>query len=208
MAETENEELQEQAGADAIAQTPETPQDETAHDALPETPIEGIQSENVEADSDADTADADNASDDNANDDAVSEETASNVPVLTTSRDFAAQGELVDALASSGEEEGAEERQVENGRNYEMVYISRVGDGEATENTAKSLRALIEGADGAIDHVRTSETRRLAYPIGGEIEGVYVVVNGRFAPTHIGEVDRFFKLQENVIRHMILRQDD
>ena len=196
MAENEEVQEQEQGGADAIAQTPETPQDETAGDALPEAPMEGTEGENAQTEN----VDAENSEGENEN--------AANTPVLTTSRDFAAQGELVDALSSSQEEKEGEEREVENGRNYEMVYISRVGDGEATENTAKSLRALIEGADGAIDHIRTSETRRLAYPIGGEIEGVYVVVNGRFAPTHIGEVDRFFKLQENVIRHLILRQED
>jgi small subunit ribosomal protein S6 len=70
------------------------------------------------------------------------------------------------------------------------------------------VRALIEGSDGAIDHVRTSETRRLAYPIKKQNEGVYVVVNARFQKEMNLELDRFMKLEESVLRHMILRVED
>jgi small subunit ribosomal protein S6 len=69
------------------------------------------------------------------------------------------------------------------------------------------LREQIEGNGGAVDNVRTSETRRLAYPISKEIEGIYTVVNARFVTDRIAEIDRFFKLEEAVLRHMILKQE-
>lgn len=117
---------------------------------------------------------------------------------------YAPQPELNDALKSDGADDDAPRREVEGGRAYEIIYIARAGDQDATEAVTKQLRAMIEEGEGAIDNVRTSEVRRLAYPIGKQVEGVYVVVNTRFAPTHIPELDRFFKLQDPVLRHMIL----
>ncbi len=69
------------------------------------------------------------------------------------------------------------------------------------------MRELVEGGQGAIDNVRTSEVRRLAYPIHKEMEGIYVVVNGRFAKEMTSEIDRFFKLEDAVLRHMLLRDE-
>ena len=117
---------------------------------------------------------------------------------------YAPQPELNDALKSSGTDDDAPRREVEGGRAYEIIYIARAGDQDATEAVATQLRTMIEGGEGAIDNVRTSEVRRLAYPIKKQVEGVYVVVNTRFAPQHMSEIDRFFKLQEPVLRHMIL----
>ena len=117
---------------------------------------------------------------------------------------YAPQPELNDALRSSNTDDDAPHREVEGGRAYEIIYIARAGDQDATEAVATQLRTMIEGGEGAVDNVRTSEVRRLAYPIKKQVEGVYVVVNTRFAPTHIPEIDRFFKLQEPVLRHMIL----
>ena len=69
------------------------------------------------------------------------------------------------------------------------------------------MRELIEGSDGAIDNVRTSETRRLAYPIKKQSEGIYVVINARFTKETKNELDRLLKLEEPVLRHMVLRED-
>jgi small subunit ribosomal protein S6 len=120
-----------------------------------------------------------------------------------------AQPELNDALApapSDANADGQSRREVADGRPYEIIYIVRVGDGDAAEQTTSRLRAQIESSGGAIDNVRVSETRRLAYPIKKQIEGIYVVVNARFATGIITELDRFFKLEEAVLRHMIQKE--
>ena len=116
------------------------------------------------------------------------------------------QSELSDALSVKSESD-AERKDVPGGRAYEIIYISRVGDAEASDATSTRLRALIEGAEGAIDNVRATETRRLAYPVAGENDGIYMVVNARILPTHLPEIDRFFKLEESVLRHMVLKED-
>ena len=116
------------------------------------------------------------------------------------------QGELVDALQPVGDNSG-EQKEVANGRPYEIVFIVRTSHGNDIEAITGRVRALVDGAQGAIDNVRTSDVRRFSYPIDKEAEGSYVVVNGRFATGVVTELDRFFKLEEGVLRHMIVRED-
>lgn len=118
------------------------------------------------------------------------------------------QPELNEALSPAAGANGqAPRKEVPGGRAYEIIFIGQPGDADASEAATARLRAMIEGGGGAIDNVRTSETRRLAYPIASQIEGVYVVVNTRFEASHIPELDRFFKLEEAVLRHMILKEE-
>lgn len=98
-------------------------------------------------------------------------------------------------------------KEVANGRAYEITYIVRANDPEAVTNSQAGLKALVESVDGAVDNVRVSDTRRLAYPINKQADGVYVVVNARFEKSLVTELDRFFKLDEAVLRHIVLRQD-
>ena len=122
---------------------------------------------------------------------------------------IAPQPELRDALTTTSYSapEDAPRKEVPGARNYEIIYIVRVGSADTADTVANRLRALID-TNGAVDNVRTSEPRRLAYPIDREIEGIYVVVNARFVKELTGELDRFFKLEEAVLRHMILRDEE
>jgi small subunit ribosomal protein S6 len=98
-------------------------------------------------------------------------------------------------------------KEVEGGRSYEVTYIVVANNPEALENTQKSVKALIEDHGGAVDNVRVSEVRRLAYPIAKRTEGIYVVINTRFAKSLNEDLERYFKLEESVLRHIILRED-
>jgi small subunit ribosomal protein S6 len=128
-------------------------------------------------------------------------------PVERPVRAAGNQPELSDALSPAGGEQAGPLKEVEGGRTYEIIYIAKAGDQAANDATVESLKTLIDGKGGAVDNVRSTEVRRLAYPIKREIEGIYYVVNTRFTTDHMSEVDRFFKLEESVIRHMIIRED-
>lgn len=98
-------------------------------------------------------------------------------------------------------------KDVPGGRAYEIIYIVRAGDPDGLDQTNQRVRDLIEGTGGAIDNIRVSEARRVAYPIKKQLEGNYVVVNARFVKETNRELDRFFKLEESVLRHMVLAED-
>jgi small subunit ribosomal protein S6 len=138
--------------------------------------------------------------------DVSTEEASTEAPARSTQLNTP-QPELNDVLAPVNGDAAAERKEVVGGRPYEIIYISRVGDNEATEASTARVRAIVEGGEGAIDNVRVSEPRRLAYPIDKEIEGLYVVINGRFKKELTSELERYFKIEESVLRHMILRED-
>ncbi len=96
--------------------------------------------------------------------------------------------------------------EIEGARAYEVTFIVIANNPDALDATQKRVTALIEGAPGAVDNVRVSETRRLAYPIAKRTEGVYVVLNCRFPKSLTLDLERFFKLEESVLRHVILRE--
>ena len=103
-----------------------------------------------------------------------------------------------------------EREELPDTRAYEVTYIVLSNNEEAQKSTQDRLKAMIEAAGGAVDNARTTESRRLAFPIKkqsvNQTEGIYVVNNARFSQTLIPEMDRFFKLEDNVLRHIILRE--
>jgi len=118
----------------------------------------------------------------------------------------AVEPELNTSLApAEGASAGATRAEVPGGRNYETIFIVRVG--QDPNAVTERIRGLIEQSGGVIDNVRISELRRLAYPIKKQIEGVYVVLNGRFTKETAAELDRVFKIDEAVLRHMTVRED-
>lgn len=98
-------------------------------------------------------------------------------------------------------------KHVAGGVGYEIIYVVKAGDPQLVETSSQRVRELIEQTDGAVDNVRASEVRRFAYPIQKQNEGVYVVVNARFKPQYTGELDRYFKIDESILRHMMLKED-
>lgn len=98
-------------------------------------------------------------------------------------------------------------KEVEGGRSYEITYIVIANNPEALDKSQASVKSVIEASGGAVDNVRVSEVRRLSYPIAKRTEGIYVVTNARFQKALTEELDRHFKLDEAVLRHIILRDE-
>lgn len=141
----------------------------------------------------------------------ASEEQASEEADAPAFQPRSSSNELSDSLVSQLPEVEGEEvprKEVEGGRAYEIIYIVRTGDPALVEKSIESVRNIIEAGEGAVDNVRASETRRLAYPIEKQTEGIYVVTNARFTGNVSEELERYFRIEESVLRHMILREDD
>jgi small subunit ribosomal protein S6 len=94
-------------------------------------------------------------------------------------------------------------------RQYELVYITPA---ETTEEVLADVHtqvaAVVDRFGGAIERTENWGRRRLAYEIGGQREGVYVleVINGPGALT--AELDRRLRVLDTVVRHMIVRVDE
>jgi small subunit ribosomal protein S6 len=93
-------------------------------------------------------------------------------------------------------------------RQYELVYILPP---DTTEQQATDLHGQIEGVvtrlQGTFEKTENWGRKRLAYEIGHNKEGVYVleVING--SGELMKELDRRLKVMDQVLRHMIVRID-
>ncbi|MGL5330037.1 MAG: 30S ribosomal protein S6 [Peptostreptococcaceae bacterium] len=89
-------------------------------------------------------------------------------------------------------------------KNYELVYVVKPNaDEEAREAVMNKVKEVVATA-GEIVNVDVWGNKKLAYPIAKFNEGHYVLVNFKSAVDVPKEIDRNLKINENVIRHMIV----
>ena len=89
-------------------------------------------------------------------------------------------------------------------KNYELVYVVRPNaEDEVKEAVLNKIQEVIS-ANGEVEKVDTWGNKKLAYPIAKFNEGHYVLVNFKAAVDVPKELDRNLKINENVIRHMIV----
>ena len=89
-------------------------------------------------------------------------------------------------------------------KNYELVYVVRPNaEDEVKEAVLNKIQEVIS-ANGEVEKVDTGGNRKLAYQIAKFSEGFYVLVNFKASADLPKELDRNLKINENVIRHMIV----
>lgn len=92
---------------------------------------------------------------------------------------------------------------------YEMMFIVKTTiDEEAVKTTAENLKSIITSMKGEITDSKELGNKKIAYPIKKEITGFYFVVNFDADNETVAELDRKARIDENVIRHMIIRLDE
>ena len=88
--------------------------------------------------------------------------------------------------------------------NYEVVYILNPNLAEdATAALVEKFKALVE-SKGTLGEVNEWGKRRLAYPINDLNEGYYVLMSFSSTPDLPAELDRVLRINENVMRSIIV----
>jgi len=93
---------------------------------------------------------------------------------------------------------------------YEVTFIlnPNLADEEVTA-TNDRVASLITTAGGDVTEMRPwGGKRRLAYPIEHHRDGYYVTTKFRAMPTAAYGLDGQLKLNDNIMRHMVIRLDD
>ena len=90
--------------------------------------------------------------------------------------------------------------------NYETVFIIKpeLPDDKVNEVLEK-IKGIISSCDGNVVLTDSWGRRRLAYNIGKNKEGNYFLLQFSAAPEITGELDKYFKTSDNIIRHMVIR---
>src|SRR5437763_8125126 len=93
-------------------------------------------------------------------------------------------------------------------RQYELVYIlpPDITEQQVTE-LHEQLEAVVSRMSGHIEKTENWGRRKLAYEIGRNKEGVYVldVING--SGELMKELDRRLRVMDQVVRHIVVRVD-
>ncbi|MGY3805133.1 30S ribosomal protein S6 [Pigmentibacter ruber] len=94
-------------------------------------------------------------------------------------------------------------------REYEAMIIAKADLPEAELSKMVSKWETIIGTDGGqVVKKETWGVRRLAYPINKQTRGNYFVYDVATNQANIHELERILKLEENVLRSMVIKLAD
>ena len=78
-------------------------------------------------------------------------------------------------------------------KKYEVMFIVDIANEEVIQAAVKLVQDTIVRIGGTVTKVD---------------EGYYVVIDFEADPSQIAELDRIIKIHEEIIRHIIVKQDD
>ena len=91
---------------------------------------------------------------------------------------------------------------------YELMFIVKPElDEEQVTTATDRVHQLIVANGGTVARTSAWGKRRLAYAVGANHEGYYVVSNFTIDAAKIGELERVLKISDTVFRHLLVRRD-
>lgn len=93
-------------------------------------------------------------------------------------------------------------------KNYEIMFILKPADDAKIEEGVNKVKEVITSNGGVIEKVDIWGKKRLAYEIQDLAEGFYVLITFQADRNEaIAETDRKLRIDEDYLRHMIIRKD-
>lgn len=92
---------------------------------------------------------------------------------------------------------------------YELLFFvaPTISDEDRVAVMKRIETTIAEGA-GKVDNVDEWGKRKLAYEINGLTDGDYTLVNFHADPQNVAELDRVLRINDVVVRHMIVKRED
>jgi len=92
---------------------------------------------------------------------------------------------------------------------YEMMFIVKATmEAEQVKATAESVKKNAETEGAKVAEYKELGEKKLAYPIKKELNGYYFVMEMEANKDIIAELDRKTALDENILRHLIVKLDE
>ena len=93
-------------------------------------------------------------------------------------------------------------------KKYEVMFIVDIANEEVIQAAVKLVQDTIVRIGGTVTKGDEWGKRHLAYEVKHQNEGYYVVIDFEADPSQIAELDRIIKIHEEIIGHIIVKQDD
>lgn len=92
---------------------------------------------------------------------------------------------------------------------YELLFfVAPTISDENRVAVMKRIETTIAEGAGKVDNVDEWGKRKLAYEINGLTDGDYTLVNFHADPQNVAELDRVLRINDAVVRHMIVKRED
>ncbi len=91
---------------------------------------------------------------------------------------------------------------------YETVFIINQNVEDAGVKELIQKFSDIINSDGKVESVEELGRKKLAYEIKKNTEGTYVLINFEAAPTLIQELERVYRITDEVIKFIVVRKDE
>ena len=92
---------------------------------------------------------------------------------------------------------------------YEMMFIVKAGaDETGVKKVADEIQKIAKDNKAKVSEFKELGLKKLAYSIKKEINGYYFVMNFEADAEAIKELDRKTSINENVLRHLIIKEDE
>ena len=88
---------------------------------------------------------------------------------------------------------------------YETMFVVNPNLSEEETKAVIDKFTAIIGENGTVTEVKETGKRRLAYPINYINEGYYVLIDFEAAPELPAELERRFRIDENILRSIVVR---
>jgi len=93
-------------------------------------------------------------------------------------------------------------------RAYEAMFVLRPNlDEQATQAMIDKFTGLIQTQGGELENVEKWGKRRLAYEIKDFREGYYVLLTFKGEPAVAQELERVFRITDEVLRHLVIKRE-
>lgn len=93
-------------------------------------------------------------------------------------------------------------------RKYEVIFIVKPLEEEPTNAVIEKFEKLIVDNGGTIDKVDRWGKKRLAYEIEDTLDGYYCLFYISAEPAVVAEVDRVMKISADILKHMIIKDEE
>lgn len=94
-------------------------------------------------------------------------------------------------------------------RKYEIMYIIRPNiEDESKQALVERFDNILKDNGAEIIESKEWGKRRLAYEINDYRDGIYHVITANATPEAVQEFDRLVKINDDIIRHIIVRLED